>query len=150
MMHGKPAAAPQAATHEAFAIVQSLCDTYPSQASALFQTYVDLRYAARWRDLQVRSIQRRVGATDAASEAANADFGANGWAIFVGVAPGSKDKQVVVPMVLEQAIDSAMLGNLFARLPEDAVHTHVLLAMMSNDATVVYYRLSQGMVKPIN
>lgn len=65
---------------------------------------------------------------------------------------------MVVPMVLEQAIDSAMyvrhtdrrLSDLFAHLPSDATHTHVLLAMMSNDATVVYYRLSQGMVKPIN
>jgi len=61
-------------------------------------------------------------------------------------------------MAIEQAMDSAMyvrrtdgrLSDLFAQLPSDAVHTHVLLAMMSNDATVVYYRLSQGMVKPIN
>lgn len=163
-MHGTPAA-PQAATHEAFAIVQPLCDTYPSQASALFQTYLDLRYAARWRDLQVRSIQRRVGATESASEAANADFGANGWAIVVGIAPGSKVRKPAHTRTSKwwcpwswsrpsirpcTCIHSHRLGDLFARLPDDVVHTHVLLAMMSNDATVVYYRLSQGMVKPIN
>lgn len=82
-MHGAPAAL-QAETHEAYKDVQKLCETYVSQASALFQTYVDLKYAARWRELDARAIQRPTGSADAAS------FGAAGCAVIVGMAPGAK------------------------------------------------------------
>ena len=53
-------------------------------------------------------------------------------------------------MLIEQVIDTAMFHDLFARLPEHVDSTQLLLAMMSNDSTVVYYKLSQGMVKPVN
>lgn len=39
---------------------------------------------------------------------------------------------------------------LFAKIPEGVASNHILLAMMSNDSTVVYYKLSKGMVKPVN
>ena len=37
--------------HAAYAAVEPLCAKYPAQAGALFQTYVDLKYAARWLSL---------------------------------------------------------------------------------------------------
>lgn len=39
---------------------------------------------------------------------------------------------------------------MFAHLPDGVAATHLLLAMMSSDSTVVYYKLSQGLVKPVN
>lgn len=39
---------------------------------------------------------------------------------------------------------------MFAHLPPDVAHDHIVLAMMSNDSTVVYYKLSRGLVKPVN
>lgn len=53
-------------------------------------------------------------------------------------------------MLIEQVLDTRMLTDVFARLPHGVDTSHVLLAMMSNDSTVVYYKLSQGMVKPVN
>ena len=82
-MHDAPACL-QAESHEAYQDVQPLCDKYVSQASALFQTYVDLKYAARWRELDARAIERPGGRADAAA------FGAVGWAVIVGQAPSSK------------------------------------------------------------
>lgn len=122
--------------HAAYAVVEPLCAKYPAQAGALFQTYVDLKYAARWRALDVHD---------------TASFGKPGWAILVGEAPDTNQtRQVVVPLLLEQTVDTHMFTELFAHLPPDAVTSHILLAMMSNDSTVVYYKLSQGMVKPVN
>ena len=122
--------------HAAYAAVEPLCAKYPAQAGALFQTYVDLKYAARWRALDVHD---------------TASFGKPGWAIIVGEAPDASDhRQVVVPLLLEQTVDTRMFTELFAHLPPDAATTHILLALMSNDATVVYYKLSQGLVKPVN
>ena len=53
-------------------------------------------------------------------------------------------------MLVEETMDTALFSEVFARLPNEVAPTHVLLAMMSNDATVVYYKLSQGLVKPVN
>lgn len=122
--------------HAAYAVVEPLCAKYPAQASALFQTYVDLKYAARWRALAVHD---------------TASFGMPGWAILVGEAPNTNQtRQVVLPLSLERTVNTHMFTELFAHLPPDAVASHILLALMSNDATVVYYKLSQGMVKPVN
>lgn len=82
-MQGAPAAL-QAETHEAYKDVRPLCNKYLSQASALFQTYVDLKYAARWRELDAREVARPGASGDAAA------FGAAGWAVIVGLAPGGK------------------------------------------------------------
>lgn len=37
-----------------------------------------------------------------------------------------------------------------AHLPADVASKHILLAMLSSDSTVVYYKLSSGLVKPVN
>ena len=44
--------------HTAYAAVAPLSTKYPAQEGALFQTFVDLKYAARWRFLEVHDVQR--------------------------------------------------------------------------------------------
>jgi len=68
--------------HTAYAAVAPLSTKYPAQEGALFQTFVDLKYAARWRFLEVHDVQR--------SEIADPAFGKSGWAIVTGQAPNSK------------------------------------------------------------
>lgn len=58
--------------------------------------------------------------------------------------------QAVLPMSVEQSFDTAMFSSVFAHLPPGVATTHILLAMLSNDSTVVYYKLSSGLVKPVN
>ncbi|WFD03979.1 hypothetical protein MOBT1_002676 [Malassezia obtusa] len=90
---------PQATHHAAHAAVDPYAKTYPSQAAALFQTYVDLRYAAAWRDLRIIEIVR-----DDAGDAAV--FGGRGWALIRGTAPQSEQAQAVLPMAIEQSFDT--------------------------------------------
>ncbi|KAI3617801.1 hypothetical protein CBS9595_003710 [Malassezia furfur] len=144
------AARPQAIHHAAHSAIDPMAQAYPAQAAALFQTYVDLRYAASWRDLRVIEIVR-----DASGDART--FGARGWALICGTAPQATQPQAVLPMSIEQTFDTAMyvahsprFSSVFAQLPDDVAASHLLLAMMSSDSTVVYYKLSQGLVKPVN
>jgi hypothetical protein len=72
----------RAEQHAAYAAVAPLSRKYPAQGSALFQTYVDLKYAQRWQSLEVIDVPR----TDTPSVA----FGAAGWALLIGRAPYTK------------------------------------------------------------
>ncbi|KAL4400372.1 tRNA-intron endonuclease [Malassezia pachydermatis] len=137
----------QAATHVAYAAVAPLGAKYPAQEAALFQTYVDLKYAARWQSLDVVDLPNDSSST---ATLPTSTFGEQGWAVLIGLAPSSKEKQVVVPMLIEQSFTTATFSALFAKIPEGVASNHILLAMMSNDSTVVYYKLSKGMVKPVN
>ncbi|WFD04790.1 hypothetical protein MVES1_000114 [Malassezia vespertilionis] len=129
--------------HPAYPAVELLCEKYPVQRAALFQTFVDLQYAAAWCDLRAVDIPRDI-------QGDVYTFGGKGWAMLIGFAPDSTVPQSVLPMAIEQAFTTSMIADLFASLPEDVVQTHILLAMMSGDATVVYYKLSRGMTKPVN
>lgn len=95
------AARPQAIHHAAHGAVDPMAQAYPAQAAALFQTYVDLRYAASWRDLRVIEVVR-----DAFGDARA--FGGRGWALICGTAPQDTQPQVVLPMSIEQTFDTAM------------------------------------------
>lgn len=96
-----PAPRPQAVHHAAHAAVDAYAKQYASQAAALFQTYVDLRYAAAWRSLRVCDVVRHPS-----GEAAQ--FGGRGWALICGTAPHTENAQAVLPMNIEQSFDTAM------------------------------------------
>ncbi|WFD44211.1 hypothetical protein MPSI1_002877 [Malassezia psittaci] len=133
----------RAEQHPAFPDVEMMVQKYKTQGGPLLQTFCDLNYAASWRDLQVLDIVHD-------QDADLNQFGANGWAIILGRAPHHEAIQAVLPMSVEQSFDSATFSEIFKKLPEDVDASHILLAMMSNDSTVVYYKLSKGLVKPVN
>lgn len=131
----------------ALAKLAPLCTKYPSQAAALVQTWEDLKYSAGWTQLSTVDIER---ATSPVKGYAPKGFGSQGWVLICGRPRGAKSNTAVLPMLVEETMDTALFSEVFARLPNEVAPTHVLLAMMSNDATVVYYKLSQGLVKPVN
>ncbi|WFD32546.1 hypothetical protein MSPP1_003594 [Malassezia sp. CBS 17886] len=133
--------------HPAYEALAPLCAKYSAQASALWQTYVDLVYAAGWTHVDAVDVPR--AAACGAGDKGGA-FGSVGWAIVCGAPPSGQQRQAVVPMAVEQTLTTATLGELFARLPDGVAQTHVLLAMYSGDSTVVYYKMSEGLVKPVN
>lgn len=77
----------QAKRHAAYAAVEPLCAAYPAQAGALFQTYTDLKYAARWQNLALHDVLRD---SDNDGAGAGAGFGQRGWAMITGIAPDAK------------------------------------------------------------
>ena len=140
-----PDGALRAKDHQSYPQVEALCAKYPVQAGALFQTFVDLQFSARWRELQAVDVPRD-------PPAPGGGLGSAGWAVVRGIPRDASDAMFVVPMDLDETLTAELcvcadsIHDIFARLDV----RHVLMAMMSNDGTVVYYRLSQGMVKPVN
>ncbi|KAJ9478816.1 Sen15 domain-containing protein [Pseudozyma hubeiensis] len=185
------------ASHPSFPAVAPLCRRYPSQASALFQTYLDLKNgAAAWDIVEPLALstgndyaEEEDGATkdlgslsDAEAEALirermqsfktgttklglvdESDDGQEllrvGLAAIKGRRKDAKAYEIVIPLTISQHLQPAQLKAIFtlinlhaASCPpgEDVDTSHVLLAIIAQDSTLVYYLISQGMVKPIN
>lgn len=133
-----------AATHPAYKVVGPACEANPKQAAALWLAYCDLAYAANWSDLSPLQ-------------------SSSSWALLSGVPPpplisagpaqtvaASTKPTVVFPVDLETTLAPADLKEVFASLPPAIGSDTILLAAASNDGTVVYYKLSRGLVKPVN
>lgn len=134
-----------AATHPAYQVVGATCEAYPKQAAAVWQAYCDLSYAANWSGLQPLE-------TDAP------------WALLVGTPPPPlvgtgavhtpsatpSQATAVFPVDLAAILSPGDLSSVFAALPAHVDHETILLAVVSNDSTVVYYKLARGLVKPVN
>ncbi|GAC98662.1 hypothetical protein PHSY_006256 [Pseudozyma hubeiensis SY62] len=218
------------ASHPSFPAVAPLCRRYPSQASALFQTYLDLKNgAAAWdvveplalstaddyaedkrdttKDLSTlsdteaealireRTQSLKTGTTKlgrveesdegqdllsvglAAIKGRRKDAVSHQWKSparsassvlvtdthFAQLSSTSNGEQksyeIVIPLTISQHLRPAQLKAIFtlinahaASCPpgEDVDTSHVLLAIIAQDSTLVYYLISQGMVKPIN
>lgn len=134
-----------AATHPAYKVVGPTCEVYPKQAAAVWQAYCDLSYAANWSELQPLE-------TDAP------------WALLVGTPPpplvgagathtpsATPSKPTAVfPVDLAAILSPGDLSGVFGALPSHVDNETILLAVVSNDSTVVYYKLARGLVKPVN
>ncbi|SNX82063.1 uncharacterized protein MEPE_00769 [Melanopsichium pennsylvanicum] len=190
-------------SHPSFPAVAPLCKRYPTQASAVFQTYLDLKNgAAAWDTVEPLalssspsidqasvSVERDLSnLTDAEAEALvqqrleslkkgvsklglvyGTEQGASGEdkeeLLEVGVAAikgrrkDAKAYEVVIPLTISQHLRASQLKAIFTLVDEHAATcpaeeqvdtSHVLLAIIAPDSTLVYYLVSKGMVKPIN
>lgn len=71
-----------------------------------------------------------------------------------------KKLETVIPCHISDTLSVAYFDNIFASLApvsssaasdRAGIETgHILLAMLSADSTVVYYKLASGLVKPVN
>lgn len=142
-----PSGALRAEDHPSYPRVAALCAKYPAQGGALFQTFVDLQFSARWRELEAFEVPRGEPASGSGG-ASGSDLGAAGWAFVSGVPRDGGARVPVLPLDIDETLSAGVIRDIFAALPPDA--PCVLLALMSGDGTVVYYRLAKGMVKPVN
>ena len=133
----------RAQDHPSYPRVAALCAKYPAQGGALFQTFVDLQFSARWRELEVFEVPR--GEPDRGH---SSGLGAAGWAFVSGVPRDGSARTPVLPLDIDETLSAGVIRDIFSALPPDV--PCVLLALMSGDGTVVYYRLAKGMVKPVN
>ena len=91
----------RAKDHPAYPQVEALCAKYPVQAGALFQTFVDLQFAARWRELHVLDFPR-------APPAAGGGLGSSGWAVVHGIPRDASSPTCVVPMDIDETLTAGL------------------------------------------
>ncbi|EIM80789.1 uncharacterized protein STEHIDRAFT_67816 [Stereum hirsutum FP-91666 SS1] len=114
-------------THPSFAAVSGILSKYPRAAGVVYQAYNDLLYTQQWADLEIVELShcQRAG--------------------FRGRRPESEKPSCVVPCSLAESLSIAWLKSAYAELgdPEE-----IFLAILADDSSIVYYKLSKGLTKP--
>ncbi|KAF8339968.1 tRNA intron endonuclease [Cantharellus anzutake] len=114
--------------HPSFPSLRVLSEKYPKQSQSLFQAYNDILYAQQWIDVEVKDI----------SEA--------GRAVISGKISAEDISRVVVPCSLAETFTIDWLKKLYIHCSPQT--REFLLAIVSDDSSLVYYKISKGIVKP--
>ncbi|KJA23216.1 hypothetical protein HYPSUDRAFT_40013 [Hypholoma sublateritium FD-334 SS-4] len=130
-------------SHPSFPVLSPFIAKYPRSSSSLFQAYNDIVYAQQWVDVEVLDLP-------------SCSRGA-----IKGKKRGTEETLFAVPCSLSETLNFAWLQDAFAQLrPQNVTETitdakttrssppSLYLAITSQDASIVYYKLSQGIVKP--
>ncbi|KAI0670519.1 tRNA intron endonuclease [Trametes maxima] len=113
--------------HPSYQILSASLSKYPKAAGALFQTYNDLKLAQQWSDLEVIEVP-----------------GCSRYALR-GRRPNTDVVLNVVPCSLSESLSTDWIRTTFRELNSPA---HVYLAINTEDSSIVYYKISPGIVKP--
>ncbi|KAJ3788168.1 tRNA intron endonuclease, partial [Lentinula aff. detonsa] len=117
--------------HPSYPALASLVEKYPAHRGSLFQTYNDILLAQQWRDVQVIDLgDCRRGALRGKRPKTATD---------------PESLLHVIPCSLAESISIAWIQNVFSALENP--HS-IYLAVVSDDSSIVYYKLSPGIVKP--
>ncbi|KIY69261.1 hypothetical protein CYLTODRAFT_372999 [Cylindrobasidium torrendii FP15055 ss-10] len=117
------------ATHPSAEILAPLLSKYPATSSSLFQVYNDVRYAQSWTDVQVVDLGER-GAVKGKRSDTDED---------------EPETSYVVPCRISETISFSWIQEAFSALDGPEA---VYLGITADDSSVVYYKLSKGIVKP--
>jgi len=123
-------------SHPSYPILKPYIMAYPKSAGAAFQTYNDIVYAQGWKDVKLVELRRcrRVGFTGKRVE--------DGTVI---------DTQLhVVPCSLAETLSMSWIQDAFADMsnPDSNPPPSIYLAITDTDSSIVYYKISSGIVKP--
>jgi tRNA-splicing endonuclease subunit Sen15, fungi type len=128
--------------HPSYSFLKDSLHKYPRNAGALFQTYNDLTLGQKWTDVEL------------------VDLPECGRGAMVGFRPKititessigeddaveDKERAYVVPCTLTETLSMAWVHKVFDGLPGAEVF---YLAIAAEDSSVVYYKLSKGIIKP--
>ncbi|PPQ69110.1 hypothetical protein CVT25_004607 [Psilocybe cyanescens] len=125
-------------THPSYPILSTLLAKYPRASSSLFQTYNDIVYAQQWDDVEIIDLQRCLRG------------------VIAGKKRDTQETLYVVPCSLSETLSFAWLQDAFSQLFTDLTKNQAVdsnppclyVAITSSDASIVYYKLSHGIVKP--
>ncbi|KAH0838025.1 tRNA intron endonuclease [Lanmaoa asiatica] len=112
-----------------------LIKKYPKSAGALFQTFNDVTLAQKWTDIEVLELPKC------------------GRGAIKGLRPSlgeSPSTCIVVPCGLAESLSTSWIRDAFAALDNqlaDAPET-LFVAICSEDSSIVYYKISKGILKP--
>ncbi|KAF9222969.1 hypothetical protein BS17DRAFT_782888 [Gyrodon lividus] len=120
--------------HPSHPQLSQLLSKYPKIAGAFFQTYNDLTLAQKWTDIEVIDLPE-------------CQRGA-----IKGLRPPPATGEprlvcVVVPCSLAESLSTSWIRGAFARLGTDAPEA-IFVAICAEDSSIVYYKISKGIVKP--
>ncbi|KAF8901545.1 tRNA intron endonuclease [Mucidula mucida] len=116
-------------THPSNEALDALITKYPETSGCLFQVYNDILYAQSWTDVNVVDLGLVL------------DFPR-------GAVKGRRDAGTlvyVVPCALTEFLTYAWLQNAFRALENPS---EIYLGISADDSSIVYYKLSAGIVKP--
>ncbi|GAA5933824.1 uncharacterized protein JCM15063_000479 [Sporobolomyces koalae] len=134
------------ASHPLAPEIVPYCKKYPAQSASLFQSYIDLRLAQQWKDLEVIELHE-ISTVVLRGKPKN---------------PPKAPLAIVLPMNLTtptslESLDHvlsavAKLSNSAATVPTDEPREQstptIYLAIVEKDSSIVYYVLKQGIVSP--
>lgn len=113
--------------HPSHQELSALLPKYPKAAGALFQTYNDLKFAQQWTDLEI------------------IDLSSCSRGALRGRRPKMETSLCVIPCSLAESLSISWLQGAFRELGEPS---EVYLAVNAEDSSIVYYKISPGIIKP--
>ncbi|OBZ68968.1 putative tRNA-splicing endonuclease subunit sen15 [Grifola frondosa] len=113
--------------HVSYQALSSLLPKYPKTAGALFQTYNDLKLAQQWTDLEV------------------IDLTSCSRGVLKGRRPQTDNVLHVIPCSLAESLSTSWIRAAFKELGEPS---QIYLGINAEDSSIVYYKISPGIVKP--
>ncbi|KAG8951686.1 hypothetical protein FRC04_005707 [Tulasnella sp. 424] len=117
--------------------VKDACASYPKHAGSLFQAYNDLTLAQKWTNVSIVDIPALKRAAIRGDMPASADS---------RVQNSAPQLRIVVPCMLGENLSIEWINTVFDAL--GPALTEIYLGIVSDDSSIVYYKLSKGMVKP--
>ncbi|KAG8986515.1 hypothetical protein FRB90_003955 [Tulasnella sp. 427] len=117
--------------------LKDACTSYPKHAGSLFQTYNDLTLAQKWTNVSIVDIPALKRA------AIRGDIPAPPEALGQDSSPQSR---IVVPCSLSEDLSIEWINTVFENVSPPP--GEVYMGIVSDDSSIVYYKLSKGMVKP--
>ncbi|KAL9711357.1 hypothetical protein Ac2012v2_005902 [Leucoagaricus gongylophorus] len=113
--------------HPSYPTLAPLLSKYPRSSGSLFQAYNDIVYAQRWEYVDVVELEK-------------CSRGA-----ITGRKKHSDTILHVVPCTISETLSTRLLDDAFTSLGKPS---EIYLAITSEDASIVYYKISSGVVKP--
>lgn len=117
--------------------LKEACTAYPRHAGCLFQTYNDLKLAQKWTNISIVDIpglKRSAIRGDVPAPAETSEE------------KSDPQSRVVVPCTLSENLSIEWINTVFDTVVPPP--TEIYLGIVSDDSSIVYYKLSKGMVKP--
>ncbi|PWN20326.1 hypothetical protein BCV69DRAFT_312922 [Microstroma glucosiphilum] len=141
-----------AKTHSSYEPLKEIMALYPRQSGPIFHSYTDLTHAARWEEMTAVDLGKE-------KQTRLQRVSGSGWAGLIGRRPGGKKLEAVIPCHIADTLSTSFFDGIYSALAtlssseerfEELETEHILLAVLSPDSTVVYYKLAKGLVKPVN
>jgi len=112
-------------SHASYPALAEMCRLYPRHAQSLFQVYNDILYAQQWREVAVENLPLL------------------SRAIIKGKKTGQR---IVIPCSLADQLSIDWFNTVFSS--QTPVPDQIWVGIVADDSSLVYYKLSKGMVKP--
>jgi len=113
--------------HTVYGLLSPILEKYPHTSGPFFQTYNDLALAQKWQDIEILDIS---------------SISRGG---FKGRQPSSDDLSIIVPCTLSESLSMKWISSIFLACLDTKAF---FLAIAAEDSSVVYYRISKGIIKP--